>query len=74
MTLYAIVESPLDPLLKKYLQMIPFFLRCSYSKVQARYAFATYLIRVQQRLVAETTSEENEDVDIANEQMVRALH
>ena len=40
------------------------------SKVQARFAFAMYLTRVQQRLVAETTSEETEDADIANEQMV----
>ena len=40
------------------------------SKVQARFAFATYLTRVQLRLVAETTSEETEDADIANEQMV----
>ena len=44
------------------------------SKVQARFAFATYLTRVQQRLVAETTSEETEDAEIANEQMVFEVH
>ncbi len=41
-----------------------------FSKVQARFAFASYLTRVQQRLVAETTSEETEDVETSNEQMV----
>ena len=41
-----------------------------HSKVQARFAFATYLSRVQQRLMSETGTTEQEDVDTANEQMV----
>ena len=40
------------------------------TKVQARFAFATYLTRVQHRLMAETGGTETEDVDTANEQMV----
>lgn len=39
------------------------------SKVQARFAFATYLMRVQQRLLTETSSQQHEDADSANEQM-----
>lgn len=42
----------------------------SMTKVQARFAFATYLTRVQHRLMAETGGAETEDVDTANEQMV----
>ena len=41
-----------------------------YSKVQARFAFATYLSRVQQRLMTETSTSETEDGESANEQMV----
>lgn len=43
------------------------------SKVQARFAFATYLTRVQQRLMAETSGGEEEDSEAANEQMVWKL-
>ena len=43
-----------------------------FSKVQARFAFATYLSRVQQRLMSETGTNEQEDVETANEQMVRS--
>ncbi|CAH1792719.1 unnamed protein product [Owenia fusiformis] len=39
------------------------------SKVQARYAFAMYLMRVQERLVKETGSLESDDGETANEQM-----
>ncbi|XP_052766508.1 tubulin polyglutamylase TTLL5-like isoform X5 [Mya arenaria] len=39
------------------------------SKVQARTAFAMYLVRVQQRLMAESNSMTQDDVDGLNEQM-----
>ena len=42
----------------------------SCSKVQARFAFATYLTRVQQRLVADTGGTSQDDSETANEQMV----
>uniref|UniRef100_X1ZPC2 Tubulin--tyrosine ligase-like protein 5 n=1 Tax=Capitella teleta TaxID=283909 RepID=X1ZPC2_CAPTE len=38
-------------------------------KVQARFAFATYLMRVQHRLMAQTSAGEDDDVEAANEQM-----
>jgi len=38
--------------------------------VQARFAFATYLTCIQQRLTNETRSEIDTDTDAANEQMV----
>ena len=38
--------------------------------MQARHAFATYLTRVQQRLLAESIHTEVDDYDQANEQMV----
>ena len=40
------------------------------SKVQARSAFAMYLIRVQQRLVTEGNPCSQDDSDALNEQMV----
>ena len=43
------------------------------SKVQARFAFATYLTRVQQRLMAENGHGEVDDIDTADEQMVSGL-
>ena len=39
--------------------------------MQARFAFATYLSRVQQRLMTENGGTEAEDYETANEQMVR---
>ena len=51
---------------------------CYCSKVQARFAFASYLARVQQRLMNETTGGEagsdNEQITQANEQMVCIHH
>ncbi|XP_052057774.1 tubulin polyglutamylase TTLL5-like isoform X22 [Mytilus californianus] len=45
-------------------------LRCStVSKVQARSAFAMYLVRVQQRLVTEGSPSSQDDSDALNEQM-----
>jgi len=44
-----------------------------YSKVQARFAFATYLTCIQQRLTEESSSKSEPDVDGANEQMVRNI-
>ncbi|XP_069117326.1 tubulin polyglutamylase TTLL5-like [Argopecten irradians] len=41
----------------------------SLSKVQARSAFAMYLVRVQQRLVSEHNPTSQEDIDALNEQM-----
>ncbi|OWF35945.1 Tubulin polyglutamylase TTLL5 [Mizuhopecten yessoensis] len=41
----------------------------SLSKVQARSAFAMYLVRVQQRLVSEHSPTSQEDIDALNEQM-----
>jgi len=41
-----------------------------FSKVQARTAFAMYLVRVQQRLMADSNSLTQDDVDGLNEQMV----
>jgi len=38
--------------------------------VQARHAFATYLMCIQHRLVTETRNEADTDPDTANEQMV----
>jgi len=46
------------------------FVRCVCSKVQARFAFATYLTCIQQRLVSETRSQVDVDTDTANEQLV----
>ena len=43
---------------------------CRFRKVQARFAFATYLTRVQYRLMAETSTTESDDIESANEQMV----
>jgi hypothetical protein len=43
------------------------------SKVQARFAFATYLTRVQHRLMAETSGGDEDDAEAANEQMVKAF-
>ena len=40
------------------------------SKVQARSAFAMYLVRVQQRLISESGPLMQDDVDALNEQMV----
>lgn len=40
------------------------------SKVQARTAFAMYLVRVQQRLMTDCSSMSPDDVDGLNEQMV----
>ena len=44
-----------------------------HSKLQARFAFAAYLLRVQQRLMLESSEKDLEDVDGANEQMVNIL-
>ncbi|XP_067680981.1 tubulin polyglutamylase TTLL5-like isoform X3 [Haliotis asinina] len=41
----------------------------SLSKVQARSAFAMYLVRVQQRLISDTGALSQEDVEALNEQM-----
>ena len=38
--------------------------------MQARHAFATYLMCIQHRLVTETRNEADTDPDTANEQMV----
>ncbi|XP_071164164.1 tubulin polyglutamylase TTLL5-like isoform X48 [Mytilus edulis] len=42
---------------------------CTLSKVQARSAFAMYLVRVQQRLVTEGSPSSQDDSDALNEQM-----
>ena len=42
-------------------------------KVQARFAFATYLMRVQQRLLHESSADGGDEHDQANEQMVRGI-
>ena len=42
----------------------------NFSKVQARTAFAMYLVRVQQRLMTDCSSMSADDVDGLNEQMV----
>ena len=44
----------------------------TFRKVQARTAFAMYLVRVQQRLMTDCSSMSNDDVDGLNEQMVGA--
>jgi hypothetical protein len=44
-----------------------------YSKVQARSAFATYLSRVHQRLVNESSASDADESDASNEQMVRTV-
>ena len=41
-----------------------------FSKVQARFAFATYLMRVQHRLEAQTGSHDADDDNASDEQMV----
>ena len=46
------------------------YLLLSFRKVQARTAFAMYLVRVQQRLMTDCSSMSNDDVDGLNEQMV----
>ena len=45
-----------------------------FSKVQARTAFAMYLVRVQQRLMADSNSLTQDDVDGLNEQMVSIVN
>ena len=56
----------------EYLSTTPFL--CSSSKVQARFAFSTYLLRVQQRLLLESDAIEANDEDQATEQMVCLSH
>ena len=42
--------------------------------MQARFAFATYLMRVQHRLEAQTGSQDADDDNASDEQMVRTLN
>jgi hypothetical protein len=63
------------PFLQFYYWILELFDNISYfcSKVQARSAFAMYLIRVQQRLVTEGNPCSQDDSDALNEQMVTNL-
>lgn len=69
------IKNTLQSLFHKHFQSYPgmyqneVFIYFS-SKVQARAAFAMYLVRVQQRLITETTPMSSDDTDALNEQMV----